>query len=196
MTNNQELSCSTINAYIQANIPSLVQFTSSKDLETNCINLFINSKDLKALLAFLHKDDLLQFVQMLDIWAVDYPNRTNRFELNYMLLSIKSALRIWIHVMIENDSMPPSVSDQFQSANWFEREIWDMFGIFFIGHPSLRRILTDYGFEGFPLRKDFPLTGYFEVRYDDTQKRVVNEPIKITQEFRVFSFSSPWENNK
>jgi len=193
---NDQLSYSVISAYIQSNVPSLIRFTSFKESGANFLSLFVESKNLKSLLTFLKNDELLQFSQLLDIWAVDYPNRVARFELNYMLSSVKSAHRIWIHVVIESDSMPPSVSDQYNSANWLEREVWDMFGIYFVNHPSLRRILTDYGFEGYPLRKDFPLTGYFEVRYDDTQKRVVNEPIKITQEFRVFNFISPWEDHK
>jgi NADH/F420H2 dehydrogenase subunit C len=194
--NNKQHSYSTISAYLQATVPSLIQFIEVKQLIPNTIRLSVSMKKLKPLLIFLKNDESLQYSCLTDMWVIDYTKSTNRFQLDYMLLSIKSGQRIWIYVELENNSVADTVSDLYRSADWLEREIWDMFGIIFNGHPKLRRLLTDYGFEGFPLRKDFPLTGYFETRYDDTQKRVVNEPIKVTQEYRVFNFSSPWEENK
>ena len=125
--------------------------------------------------------------------AVDYPHRAARFDVVYHLLSIHQNQRIRVKVTIAEDVLVPSAVGLFPAANWFEREVFDMFGIRFADHPDLRRILTDYGFSGHPLRKDFPVTGFVQVRYDDEQKRVVNEPVKLTQEFRSFDFLSPWE---
>jgi NADH/F420H2 dehydrogenase subunit C len=134
-----------------------------------------------------------QYKLLVDITAVDYPSRPLRFEVVYNLLSIQYNARIRIKTCV--DEIKPLISSTgvFSSAGWWEREVWDMFGIFFSNHPDLRRILTDYGFQGHPLRKDFPLTGYVEVRYDDSEKRVVTESLELTQEFRFFDFSSPWE---
>ena len=145
------------------------------------------------LLTFLRDDQNCQFKQLVDITGVDYPKREKRFEIVYNLLSHKHNQRIRVKVPADEDSQVPSISGVFSSANWYEREVWDMYGLFFSDHPDLRRILTDYGFEGHPLRKDFPLTGYVEVRYDEESKRVVYEPVKLTQEFRTFDFMSPWE---
>ncbi len=128
-----------------------------------------------------------------DVCGVDYPEREKRFDVVYNLLSPKHNLRIRLKVMTDEETPVPSVTGVWPSANWFEREVWDMYGVFFSGHPDLRRILTDYGFEGHPLRKDFPLTGHVEVRYDDEERRVVYEPVKLTQDFRKFDFLSPWE---
>ena len=125
--------------------------------------------------------------------VADYPNREERFDVVYNLLSISHNLRIRVKVHTDEDTPVPSVTGVFSSASWFERETWDLLGIYFDGHPDLRRIMTDYGFEGHPLRKDFPLTGYVELRYDDEQKRVVYEPVNLTQDFRNFDFLSPWE---
>ena len=133
------------------------------------------------------------FEQLIDICGVDYPERVERFEIVYNLLSVSTNRRIRIKVTTDEDSPVPSVVALYPSANWFEREVWDLFGVFFSDHPDLRRILTDYGFEGHPMRKDFPLTGYVEVRYDQDQRRVVYEPVKLQQEFRTFDFTSPWE---
>ncbi|MFQ5773226.1 MAG: NADH-quinone oxidoreductase subunit C [Kiloniellaceae bacterium] len=144
-------------------------------------------------LTFLRDDQNCQFKQLMDVTAVDYPDREERFEVVYNLLSVKYNQRIRVKLAIDEATPVPSVTAVFRSANWFEREVWDLFGVFFSDHPDLRRILTDYGFEGHPLRKDFPLTGYVEVRYDEDQKRVVYEPVKLTQEFRYFDFVSPWE---
>tara|TARA_R110000868_G_scaffold10313_14_gene50637 strand:- start:4624 stop:5247 length:624 start_codon:yes stop_codon:yes gene_type:complete len=136
------------------------------------------------------------FKVLVDVTAADFPARPERFEVVYNLLSLSHNQRIRIKVATDENAAVPSVTQLFSSAGWFEREVWDMFGIFFSDHPDLRRMLTDYGFEGHPLRKDFPLTGYVEVRYDDEQKRVVYEPVKLTQDFRSFDFMSPWEGAK
>ena len=130
---------------------------------------------------------------LIDICGVDYPEREKRFDVVYHLLSPRKNLRIRVKCETDEDTAVPSVVAVFPAANWFEREAYDMYGILFSGHPDLRRLLTDYGFQGYPLRKDFPLTGYVEVRYDDAQKRVVYDPVKLTQEFRSFDFMSPWE---
>jgi NADH-quinone oxidoreductase subunit C len=133
------------------------------------------------------------FKALMDITGVDYPEREERFELCYHLLSFRHNHRVRVKVTTDEDTPVPSVTDVFSSANWFEREVWDLFGVFIADHPDPRRILTDYGFEGHPLRKDFPLTGFVEPRYDDEVKRVVYEPVKLTQDFRKFEFMSPWE---
>ena len=144
-------------------------------------------------LGFLRDDQNCQFKQLVDITAVDYPERAERFEVVYNLLSLRQNQRLRVKVTTDEDNPVHSASVVFNSAIWFEREVWDMYGVFFTEHPDLRRLLTDYGFEGHPLRKDFPLTGYVEVRYDDEQKRVVYEPVKLVQDFRSFDFESPWE---
>jgi NADH-quinone oxidoreductase subunit C len=144
-------------------------------------------------LTFLRDDANCQFKQLMDLCGVDYPDRDERFEVVYNLLSPKLNQRVRVKVTTDEDTPVPSVTGVFRSAGWYERETWDLYGIFFSDHPDLRRLLTDYGFEGHPLRKDFPLTGYVEVRYDDEQKRVVYEPVRLTQEFRSFDFLSPWE---
>ena len=150
-------------------------------------------ENLIEVLTNLRDDDDLAFTQLTDLTAVDYPNRPYRFEMVYQLLSITQNQRLRLLVAVDEGAVVPSVISIFNAANWAEREVWDMFGIFFSGHPDLRRLLTDYGFEGHPLRKDFPLTGYVEVRYDDTQRRVVYEPVHLVQEYRDFDFLSPWE---
>ena len=144
-------------------------------------------------LTFLKNHTNTQFKMLIDITAVDYPSRSSRFEVVYQLLSIHYNARIRVKTNVDELTPIESVSSLFPSANWFERETWDMFGICFLNHPDLRRILTDYGFEGHPLRKDFPVSGYVEFRYDDSKKRVISEPVELTQEFRYFDFASPWE---
>jgi len=144
-------------------------------------------------LTYLRDDQNCQFKQLVDVCGVDYPDREERLEVVYHLLSLTHNQRIRVRVRSDEMTPVPSVASVFSSAIWFERETWDLLGVFFSGHPDLRRILTDYGFEGHPLRKDFPLTGYVEVRYDDEQRRVVYEPVKLVQEFRTFDFMSPWE---
>ncbi len=145
------------------------------------------------LLQFLRDDSNCQFKMLADLCGADYPDRAERFEVVYNLLSLTHNQRIRIKVSTDEAAPVPSATVIYSAAGWFEREAWDLYGIFFDDHPDLRRILTDYGFEGHPLRKDFPLTGYVEVRYDDAEKRVVYEPVKLAQDFRSFDFLSPWE---
>ncbi len=153
----------------------------------------IEASAVTKLLTFLRDDQNCQFKQLVDVTAVDYPDREARFTVVYNLLSLRHNQRVRVKTTVAEGTTLASVVGVFSSANWLEREVWDLFGIAFSGHPDLRRILTDYGFEGHPLRKDFPLTGHVEVRYDEAQKRVVYEPVKLTQEFRSFDFMSPWE---
>ncbi|MEM7168887.1 MAG: NADH-quinone oxidoreductase subunit C [Pseudomonadota bacterium] len=153
----------------------------------------IRRQALIKVLTFLRDDQNCQFKQLMDLAAVDFPEREERLEVVYNLLSPKHNQRITVRITTDEDTPVDTATTVFSVANWFEREAWDLYGVFFAGHPDLRRILTDYGFEGHPLRKDFPLTGYVEVRYDDEQKRVVYEPVKLVQEFRSFDFLSPWE---
>ncbi|MCC7167285.1 MAG: NADH-quinone oxidoreductase subunit C [Rhodospirillales bacterium] len=148
---------------------------------------------LARVLAFLRDDSNCLFKQLMDICGVDYPEREKRFEVVYNLLSLKHNQRIRVKVETDEATPVPTAIGLFSSANWWEREAWDMYGILFADHPDLRRLLTDYTFEGHPLRKDFPLTGHVEARYDDEQKRIVYEPVKLVQEFRSFDFLSPWE---
>jgi len=155
--------------------------------------LFTDVNHIVPLLAFLRDDENCLFSQLVDVTAVDYPNRPARFEVVYNLLSLKKNLRIRVKLPVEEGVGVPSSVEVYPAANWFEREVWDMYGIFFMYHPDLRRILTDYGFEGHPQRKDFPLTGYVELRYDEDSKRVVYEPVKLNQAYRSFDFLSPWE---
>ena len=152
-----------------------------------------NLAHLKDLVEFLRDDTSCRFSTLVDITAVDHPERVARFDVVYHFLSMYRNQRIRVKVAVREDEMVPSIVAIHPSANWFEREVFDMFGILFSGHPDLRRILTDYGFRGHPLRKDFPTTGYVEVRYDEAEKRVVYEPVKLVQEYRQFDFMSPWE---
>jgi len=149
--------------------------------------------NLSAVMKLLRDDSNCQFKVLIDVTAADYPEREERFEIVYNLLSLSHNQRIRVKASTDEITPVPSVVPLFSAAGWFEREVWDMFGVFFTDHPDLRRMLTDYGFEGHPLRKDFPLTGYVEVRYDEEQKRVVYEPVTLTQDFRSFDFMSPWE---
>ena len=151
---------------------------------------------LISILKHLKANEKLDFSQLSDLTAVDYPGRIQRFELVYQLLSITHNRRIRIICAIDEGQIVPSVTGVYKSAEWPEREVWDMFGVFFSDHPDLRRLLTDYGFEGHPLRKDFPLTGYVEVRYDDIDRRVAYQPVQLTQEYRDFDFLSPWEGDQ
>ena len=149
--------------------------------------------NLSAVMKLLRDDSNCQFKVLIDVTAADYPEREERFEIVYNLLSLSHNQRIRVKASTDENTPVPSVVPLFSAAGWFEREVWDMFGVFFTDHPDLRRMLTDYGFEGHPLRKDFPLTGYVEVRDDEEQKRVVYEPVTLTQDFRSFDFMSPWE---
>ncbi len=157
------------------------------------LTLVVAPNNIARVLTALRDDKECQFEQLIDICGVDYPERGKRFDVVYHLLSPRKNQRIRVKCETDEATPVPSMVELFPVANWYEREAYDMYGILFSGHPDLRRILTDYGFQGFPLRKDFPLTGYVEVRYDDDQKRVVYEPVKLTQEFRSFDFESPWE---
>mgnify|MGYP001295471906 FL=1 len=148
---------------------------------------------LVKVLTFLRDDSQCQFKQLTDVCGVDYLGREFRFEIVYHLLSYQYNQRIRVKVRVREGDPVPSVVKIYSAANWYEREAWDMYGIYFLEHPDLRRLLTDYGFDGHPLRKDFPLSGYTEVRYDEEQKRVIYEPVTLTQEFRKFDFMSPWE---
>ena len=152
--------------------------------------------NLAGLVEFLKVDQSCKFSTLVDITAVDHPDRPKRFDVVYHFLSMYQNHRIRLRVAVREEDMVPSITDVHPSANWFEREVFDMFGILFTGHPDLRRILTDYGFRGYPLRKDFPTTGYTELRYDEVQKRVVYEPVNLVQEYRQFDFMSPWEGAK
>ncbi|QIR84588.1 NADH-quinone oxidoreductase subunit C [Paracoccus sp. AK26] len=155
--------------------------------------------DLSSLLdlvEFLRSDSSCRFTTLIDMTAVDYPERAQRFDVVWHLLSMYQNHRVRLKVAIRDDEIVPSLVRIYPCANWFEREVFDMFGILFSGHPDLRRILTDYGFTGFPLRKDFPTTGYVELRYDESEKRVVYEPVRLTQEYRQFDFLSPWEGTQ
>ena len=157
------------------------------------IELRVNPSDIPQVLTLLRGDRQAAFNQLIDLTAVDYPERELRFDVVYLLLSMNNNMRMRLVAAVTSGQPVPTVTHLYMAANWAEREVWDMFGIFFAGHPDLRRLLTDYGFEGHPLRKDFPLTGHVEVRYDDSQRRVVNEPVHLVQEFRDFDFLSPWE---
>ena len=148
---------------------------------------------ISSFVEFLKIDPRCKFSSLVDITAVDYPERAKRFDIIYHFLSMYQNKRIRLRVSLRDRDMLSSIADVHPSANWFEREVFDMFGIMFTGHPDMRRILTDYGFRGHPLRKDFPTSGYTEVRYDDAEKRVVYEPIQLVQEYRKFDFMSPWE---
>ncbi|GIX17316.1 MAG: NADH-quinone oxidoreductase subunit C [Rhodothalassiaceae bacterium] len=154
------------------------------------------AESIVKVLTFLRDEPDCRFRTLVDICGVDWPRREQRFDVVYHLLSMELNQRIRVKIQTDEDTPIPSVTDVFPCANWFERELWDMYGVKVAGHPDLRRILTDYGFEGHPLRKDFPLTGHVELRYDEELKRVVYEPVKLTQEFRHFDFLSPWEGAK
>ena len=175
---------------VNAELSSKIQ---NSEIKYDELLLKISVNEIVAVITFLKSNNRLKFKQLIDIAAIDYPNEDKRFELVYLLLSIENNLRIKISVKFESDEKIPSITKIFPSANWMEREVFDMYGIKFINHPDLRRIMTDYNFEGFPLRKDFPLTGHTEVRYDDLEKKVIYEPVKLTQEFRNFDSESPWE---
>jgi NADH-quinone oxidoreductase subunit C len=179
-----------LGAYIQNALP---QDVLSAEVRLGELMLRIHRNSIVKVLAFLKDDSNCQFQQLIDICGVDYPEREERFEVVYNLLSVTQNQRVRLKVATDEATPVPSATGVYKSAGWFERETWDLYGVFFSDHPDLRRILTDYGFQGHPMRKDFPLTGYVEVRYDEEQKRVVYEPVKLPQEFRSFDFLSPWE---
>jgi NADH-quinone oxidoreductase subunit C len=157
------------------------------------LSLVVPGRDIVRVLTLLRDEPSLLFKELVDLCGVDYPARERRFDVVYHLLSVRHNRRLRVKVETDEATPVPSVLKVFPTADWFEREAWDMYGILFSGHPDLRRILSDYGFEGHPLRKDFPMTGYVEMRYDEEQKRVVYEPVKLRQDFRNWDFLSPWE---
>jgi len=169
---------------------------NSSAIRHNELKLSIDSEDLHNVLLFIKNDSRVKFKQLIDITAVDYPESENRFKLIYFLLSHENNLRLNIEFFIKENDLVSSVTTIFPSANWMEREVFDMYGISFNDHPDLRRILTDYNFKGHPLRKDFPLTGHNEVRYNEESKKVIYEPVKLEQNYRNFDYESPWEGTK
>ena len=179
-----------LGTYLEAKRPDCVL---AWDVTHGELNVDVAPSSLTGFAEFLTNDSTCKFSTLVDITGVDYPGRAKRFDVVYHFLSMYQNHRIRLRVSIREDQIVPSLVDVHPSANWFEREVFDMFGILFSGHPDLRRILTDYGFRGYPLRKDFPTTGYTEVRYDEAEKRVVYEPVSLVQEYRQFDFMSPWE---
>ena len=169
---------------------------NSSDIKHNQIYLTIDSEDIIDVILFLKTSENTKFRQLVDITAVDYPENDKRFNLVYLLLSHEFNTRIIIQSSINENEVVPTITKIYPAANWMEREVFDMYGINFKDHPDLRRILTDYGFEGFPLRKDFPLTGHNEVRYSEDEKKVIYEPVKLEQNYRNFDYESPWEGTK
>lgn len=179
-----------LGALIEAKRPDCVL---SWDVSFGELTVHVALANIAGLVEFLKTDNACRFTTLVDITAVDHPERAKRFDVVYHFLSMQQNQRIRLKLAAREEDIIPSLCDVHPSANWFEREVFDMFGLLFSGHPDLRRILTDYGFRGHPLRKDFPTTGYVELRYDEAQKRVVYEPVKLVQEYRQFDFMSPWE---
>jgi len=182
-----------LDALGQTIVSALGGAASAHAVAFNQLTVTVDAMKIVEVMKYLRDDPALRFVNITDVTAVDYPGREKRFDVVYHLLSPRHNARIRLKVETDEVTPVPSVIDVFPGANWFERETYDLYGVLFSGHPDLRRLLTDYGFEGHPLRKDFPLTGFVEVRWDDLQKRVVYESVKLTQEFRRFDFLSPWE---
>jgi len=158
--------------------------------------IYTSEQDLLKVISFLKYHSFLKYNQLMDVTCLDYPDQKKRFHVVYQLLSIENNGRITIKVPVDELTPVPSVGNLFPSAGWFEREVWDLFGVFFLNHPDLRRILTDYGFQGHPLRKDFPVTGYYQVRYDDEKKRIISEPVELSQQIRTFDYVGPWNQLK
>ncbi len=179
-----------LGAYLELKQPNAVL---AVDVAFGELAVSVQPTQIEAFVEFLRTDAACRFTSLVDITAIDHPERPARFDVVYHFLSMYQNHRIRVKIAVRESDMVASIHDVHPSANWFEREVFDMFGILFTGHPDLRRILTDYGFRGHPLRKDFPTTGYTEVRYDDVQKRVVYEPVSLVQEYRQFDFMSPWE---
>ena len=175
---------------INSELTSMVQ---SSIINNNELLVEVNEKDLIEVIQFLKSNEKLKFKQLIDIAGVDYPDKEKRFQLVYLFLSHENNNRIKVSIKFQSDQVISSITKIFPSANWMEREVFDMYGIKFKNHPDLRRILTDYGFKGHPLRKDFPLTGFNEVRYSEKEKKVIYEPVKLEQNYRNFDFESPWE---
>ncbi len=182
-----------LEAYLLAELGTALTGSSVSHEE---LTLNAHAEQIVKILTFLRDDSQCRFETLIDICGVDYPGRARRFDVVYHLLSMRENMRLRVKVKVEEGGAVPSVVDVYPAANWNEREAFDMFGILFSGHPDLRRILTDYGFEGHPLRKDFPLSGHVQCRYDEEQRRVIYEPVSLTQEFRNFDNLSPWEGAK
>ena len=172
---------------------SLSDYVFAAEVTRDELTVDARADQVVRVLKFLKDDPRCRFEQLTDLCGVDYPERDPRFDVVYHLLSLSHNCRLRLKIGVNEDQPVPSATEVYPSAGWWERETWDLYGIYFAGNPDLRRLLTDYGFDGHPLRKDFPLTGYVELRYDSEQKRVVYEPVKLTQEFRRFDFLSPWE---
>lgn len=164
-------------------------------IKPNSIYIHLDKLNLLSLVCFIKLSNFFKFSTLTDIWASDFPYKNKRFSITYVFLSQEHSFRLFLRVYASAFESVPSLSFLYNSAAWLEREVWDMFGVFFTNNLDLRRILTDYGFIGHPLRKDFPLTGYLELRYEDSLKRIVYEPVEVSQEFRFFYFNSPWESN-
>ena len=178
---------------INSELTSKIKFS---EIKHNQLYLKINCDDLTDVILFLKNSETIRFRQLVDITAVDFPEQVQRFKLTYLLLSHENNSRIILSYSINENEVIPSITQIFPSSNWMEREVFDMYGIKFKDHPDLRRILTDYSFDGFPLRKDFPLTGHNEVRYNEEEKKVIYEPVKLEQNYRNFDYESPWEGTK
>ncbi len=189
MNNNLESLEKIINSGLTTSI-------KKSEIKFNQLFIDIDFQDIISTILFLKTNDKSKFKQLIDITAVDYPHEDKRFKVVYLLLSHENNFRVIVNTFIKENETVPSITKIFPSANWMEREIFDMYGVIFKDHPDLRRILTDYGFRGHPLRKDFPLTGHTEVRYSEDKKKVVSEPVKLDQEYRNFDFESPWEGTK
>ena len=185
-----KISLTELSDYLKQTQPG---FITGARLDKGELAIVTGADTLVPLLAFLHDDAKCQFTQLVDICGVDYPQRAKRFDVVYNLLSVKLNQRIRIKVLTDDATPVPSVVSLYATAGWFEREVWDMYGVYFSDNPDLRRILTDYGFDGHPQRKDFPLTGYVELRYDPERRRVTYSPVKLQQAYRSFDFMSPWE---
>jgi len=183
----------TLNALGEVIVAALPGAVTGHSVAYGELTVTAEASDILKIVAFLRDDPNCRFGCLIDICGVDYPERERRFDVVYHLLSPWQSRRIRLRVKTDEATPVPSIFSEFPGAEWFEREVWDLYGVMFTDHPDMRRLLTDYGFEGHPLRKDFPLTGFVEVRYDDEQKRVVNEPVRLAQEFRNFDFLSPWE---
>jgi NADH-quinone oxidoreductase subunit C len=180
--------------YIQSSVVEDIKADSH--VLNDMLVLNVDAENIVAFLTFLRDDARCQFKQLIDVTAVDYPENEKRFQIVYNLLSLRYNNRVMVKVNVAINDLVPTVTGVFNCANWYEREVWDMYGVYFAEHPDLRRILSDYGFNGHPQRKDFPLSGYVQVKYDEERKRVVYEPVKLDQEFRTFDFASPWEGTE
>ena len=194
MNNIEKKKCEDLLEYIEFNLPDNIEVKGEIALDVLVLN--VDPENLIRLLFFLRDNAGCLFKQLVDVCGVDFPNREKRFEVVYNLLSLNHNIRMRVKTSVDEEGEVPSATVVFKSADWLEREVFDMYGVNFIYHPDLRRILTDYGFEGHPQRKDFPVTGYKEVRYDEKKKKVVYEDVKLDQEFRSFEFLSPWEGTE